>query len=127
MASVTLRARGTADPDVAWERYAQPDLWPTWSPQISRVECTSERLSAAATGRVYGPLGVHVDFVVDAVDEASREWAWSVRFGRVRLHLAHGVTAHAGGSETWLRVRGPLPVILGYVPLAQLALRRLVR
>jgi hypothetical protein len=31
-----------------------------------------------------------------------------------------------GGSETWLRLHGPMPVLLGYAPLAKFALNRLV-
>ncbi len=81
----------------------------------------------AATGRVFGPLGVHLDFVVDAVDEATREWMWTVRRGPLRLVLTHGVIARGRGCETWLRVDGPLPVVAAYAPLARLALARLVR
>jgi hypothetical protein len=112
-----------------WERYVRPDLWSSWSPQIQRVEIEVDRLVAGAAGRVVGPLGVYVDFTIDALDEAAREWSWSVRPGllaRPTLRLAHGVLARDGGSETWLRVSGPLPVVLGYLPVARLALHRLV-
>ena len=61
-----------------------------------------------------------------AVDEAAREWAWEARLGPLRLRLEHGVTAHLAGSSTWLRVHGPLPVILVYAPIARIALGRLV-
>ncbi len=61
-----------------------------------------------------------------AVDEAAREWTWEARLGPLRLRLEHGVTAHPAGSATWLRVHGPLPVIMGYAPVARIALGRLV-
>jgi hypothetical protein len=32
-----------------------------------------------------------------------------------------------GGSTTGLRITGPLPVVVGYAPLAQVAISRLVR
>jgi hypothetical protein len=112
----------------AWERYARPALWSSWAPQISRVDCSTDRLTVGSTGRVYAPLGAHVNFVVDAYDETAREWAWTARRGPLTLHLTHGVTsAPGGGSSTWLVSRGPLPIVFAYAPLAQFALRRLVR
>ncbi len=51
-----------------------------------------------------------------------------VTAGPVRLHLVHWVSdGPDGGSTTGLRIRGPLPVVVGYAPLAQLAIGRLVR
>lgn len=126
MAAVTVRASGPLDARQAWDRYVQPSCWPSWAPQISRVEYPFDRLTEGARGRVFGPLGVHLDFVVDAVDEDAREWAWTVRFGPLRMQLAHGVAAVERGASTWLRLRGPLPVVLAYVPLARFALHRLV-
>jgi hypothetical protein len=44
------------------------------------------------------------------------------------MHLLHWVTEGPdGGSTTGLRVTGPAPVVVGYAPLAQLAIGRLVR
>lgn len=131
MATVTLRTRGDATPDIAWERYADPALWSTWSPQVQRVDLDAPRLVTGARGRVHAGLLPHptlpVPFVVEVVDDAARTWAWRVRLGPVRLHLEHGVEADPGGASTWLRLRGPAPVVAAYAPLAQLALRRLVR
>ncbi|MGB3763232.1 MAG: hypothetical protein WA966_08415 [Ornithinimicrobium sp.] len=99
-------------------------------------------MTAATTGEVCGPLGVRVPFTVDAVDEQSRTWAWTVHVcarGRnlITVSLAHGVEApavggraaddHGGGCTTWLRLQGAWPVVVGYVPLAWYALGRLVR
>ncbi len=122
--TVTLRSSGTASPEVAWERYADLDLWSTWSPQVRRVEASERRLRAGLEGAVVGPLGVQVPFVVTDVEE--RSWSWDVRPPGLRLTLHHLVLDHPDGSLTELVVRGPLPVVLGYVPLAQLALGRLV-
>jgi len=128
MGRVTLHATGPVAPAEAWERYAQPARWPTWAPQITGVQVPVPRLAAGVEGRVRGPLGVTVPFVVESVDEAARRWAWTVTAGPVRLHLVHWVAdGPDGGSTTGLRIDGPLPVVAAYAPLAQLAIGRLVR
>jgi hypothetical protein len=130
MAALTLHAHGVASVTLAWERYADPALWSAWAPQIQRVDTTMSRLTPGATGTVRAgllprpTLGIH--FEVLAVDEDAREWAWRARLGPVVLRLEHGVTADPRGSATWLRVHGPLPVVLAYAPLARIALGRLV-
>jgi polyketide cyclase/dehydrase/lipid transport protein len=128
MSRVTLHATGPVAPAEAWERYAQPARWPQWAPQILGVQVPEPRLRAGLAGRVRGPLGVTLPFVVDSVDEAARQWAWTVSAGPVRLHLLHWVAdGPGGGSTTGLRIDGPLPVVVPYAPLAQLAIGRLVR
>lgn len=124
---IRLTAAGPRTPEEAWERYARPSLWPTWSPQIRRVDVPEDRLRPGLRGTVrsYGPLAV--PFEVVAVDEGARTWRWVVRLGPVRLRLDHAVRAAGAGSATDLVVRGPWPVIGAYAPLAALALRRLVR
>ena len=133
MSDLSLSVSGTAPAALAWERYADPQLWSTWSPQIQRVETRMQRLEAGGTGTVHaGPLPrptIGVPFEVLELDEQAMTWTWRVRLGPaglVRLLLVHGVTAHGSGSSTWLRVHGPLPVVLGYAPVARLALGRLV-
>lgn len=130
MAPLTLRASGTAPVTLAWERYADPALWSSWAPQIQAVETTMRRLEAGGTGTVRAGVSpwptLGVPFRVLAVDESAHEWEWQAHLGPVRLRLEHGVTAHLTGSSTWLRVHGPLPVVLLYAPLARLALGRLV-
>jgi Polyketide cyclase / dehydrase and lipid transport len=121
-------ASGPLAPDRAWERYAVPALWSTWSPQISRVDATTSRIAPGTSGIVHGPLGVQVPFEVLDVDEAGRRWTWRVRAALVTLELLHSVIPRPdGGSNTKLEISGPAPVVLGYAPVAQLALRRLVR
>ncbi len=125
------RAVGTSGPlppDQVWERYAVLAAWPSWSPQISRVDATSSRLTPGMTGVVHGPLVVRVPFEVLSVDETRRRWSWRVRAALVTLDLVHEVReGRDGGSDTTLEVTGPAPVVLAYAPLAQLALGRLVQ
>jgi hypothetical protein len=125
-------ARGPLAPDLVWERYAQPALWPSWAPQIRDVDAP-DRLAAGADGRVHALLGVTADFVVDTWDDAAREWSWTARtrlpagLPGPTLYLVHGVEASGTGSRAWLRIRGAAPVVASYVGPARLALHRLVR
>lgn len=123
----STRVTGTRPAALVWERYAVPARWPEWAPQITGVDTGAARIVAGATGRVRGPLGVRIRFVVSDVDEYRRTWAWVVRFGPVRLFLRHGVELHPAGSCTWLTVDGPAAVVAAYLPIARLALRRLVQ
>lgn len=127
MATITLRAKGSASVELAWERYAQPALWSHWSPQICSVAVDLDRIAPGLHGTVHGPVGVRVPFVVTAVDEADRTWTWRPRFGPVTLSLVHEVHEEPAGTSTVLRISGPAPIVLGYAPMAQLAMNRLVR
>jgi len=128
MTSVRLHATGPVHPDEAWDRYLHPARWSDWSPQIRGVLTDAVRIDPGVTGRVQGPLGVSVPFVVDAVDDEAREWTWSVDIGPGTLVLVHWVRpGPGGGTTTGLRVSGPLPLVIGYLALAQVALQRLVR
>lgn len=127
--TVHLDARGPRPASEVWESYADPSLWSSWSPQIRKVEFDrgATRIAAGVTGRVwsYAPIPVH--FRIDNVEEAARAWTWDVHLGPVKLHLEHGVEAGAIKTLTWLKISGLSPVVLGYAPLARLALRSLVR
>jgi hypothetical protein len=116
-------ARGPASAALVWQRYADPALWAGWAPQIRRVDTAATRIAPGVTGTVHGPLGVRVAFVVTAVDEAARTWAWDVTLGPLRLRLRHGVE---DGGATWLTVDGPALVVAAYLPVARIALQRLV-
>jgi hypothetical protein len=124
----TLHATGPVDPAEAWDRYLHPARWSSWSPQITGVDTAAEEIAQGVTGRVRGPVGISVPFLVDEVDAATRRWRWTVQVGPARLTLLHWVAdGPDGGTTTGLRVRGPLPLVLGYAPAALLALHGLVR
>ena len=125
--AVTLTAAGNATTDVAWQRYYSLDAWPDWSPQIVAVDAEPRTLTEGMTGNVVGPLGVTVHFTVLTVDQVARSWSWMVRKGPLRLILHHSVQPQEKGVGTTLRIEGFAPTVLAYAPLAQLALRNLVR
>jgi hypothetical protein len=128
MASVTVRASGPATADEVWNRYRDTRRWSEWAPQIRSVQTSGGHLiTPGLTGSVRPLAGPAVRFEIEQVDPSGRTWSWRVWVGPIRLRLDHGVTAHDGATSTWLDVRGPLPVIAGYAPVAYLALRRLVR
>jgi hypothetical protein len=126
-----ISATGELGPDAVWERYADLSAWPTWSPQIRWVDATGDRLEPGLTGTVHGLLGVTADFEVLSVDEPLRTWSWRARSGPVELLLHHAVLPHVlpdgSGSQATLEITGPAPAVLAYAPLAEVALRRLVR
>ncbi|MGI5183315.1 SRPBCC family protein [Dactylosporangium sp. CA-152071] len=130
---MTLRrevgVEGSRDAGDVWDRYVRPARWPEWSPQIRSVEYGRERLAPGTSGVVHGPAGLRVPFQVVDVDEAGpvRVWAWTVKAAGVRLHLRHTVRATAGGTWTGLTMEGFAPAVLAYLPVARLALRRLMR
>ncbi|MCU1538485.1 MAG: hypothetical protein JWP82_2836 [Humibacillus sp.] len=144
---VHVGVQGRATAPVAWERYADPDAWSGWSPQIRSVETAAapevesgltpvaepsapspRRIVAGLRGVVLGPVGVQVPFEVLGVDEEAMTWTWRVHAVLAELTLEHSVSARVGGGcRTDLFVDGPAPLVLGYAPLARLALTRLVR
>ncbi len=126
---MVIGAAGPADPAEVWARYVHPARWSQWSPQIRSVDCADEVIAARSTGRVHGPCGIAVPFLVLDVDHDARSWTWQVTVGPATLTLEHDVTARAAepGTETRLTITGLAPLVLGYVPLARLALGRLVR
>jgi hypothetical protein len=130
MTALRVQAHGVAPVTLAWERYADPSRWSDWAPQIQGVETEMVRLVAGGTGTVRAGLlpwpTLGVPFRVLEVDEVAMQWSWEVRIGPLRLRLEHGVTSHLTGSSTWLRVHGPLPLVLAYAPLARVALGRLL-
>lgn len=128
--TLSTGACGDRDPDAVWAAYVTPALWPSWSPQVRAVRCPHPDVPvrAGSRGEVLGPGGVRVPFEVTEADPQRRRWTWRVRAGGLVLAMTHGVAvAPDGGSCAWVRVSGPLPVVAGYLPLARLALGRLVR
>jgi len=131
---VTVGAAGSAAVDEVWDRYINPQHWSEWSPQISSVDCSDDTIRAGSTGTVHGPCGIGVDFEILQVDHEKRCWSWRVRAAFVTLELVHRVLTGspddptgAAGSKTTLEISGPAPVVIGYLPLARIALGRLVR
>lgn len=124
-----LTVEGGRDPDDAWDRYVRPSRWPEWSPQIRRVEYAGERLAGGTAGVVHAIGGLRVPFTVMGVDErdpAHRSWTWRARVVGIDLAFEHVVEPAPAGTVTRLVVTGPPPVVLGYLPVAWMALRRLV-
>lgn len=129
MATTTVSANGSAAPELVWQRYRDLGCWPTWSPQIARVEtepASATALAAGLTGRVLPVVGPGVPFEVLAVDEVARRWSWRVRIAGVSVVMEHTVTPTADGTSAGLLLDGPLLLIAGYAPLARIALGRLV-
>jgi hypothetical protein len=125
----TIEASGPVPAAEAWDRYARPARWPEWAPYLLGVEASADRLTSGMTGRVRGPAGVSVPFVVTSLEDrgTSGSWAWRVRFGPIELSFDHGVEPRDTGSRTWLTAEGPLPLLALYLPLARLSLESLVR
>jgi hypothetical protein len=124
-----IGAEGPRAVDDVWDRYVRPLRWSEWSPQIRSVEYSGERISAGTSGVVRGPAGLRVDFrIIDVVEsDPVRHWSWTASALGVELTLLHTVEATAGGTRTGLSIEGFGPAVVAYLPLAQLALRRLVR
>lgn len=130
--SLRLSATGSLDPETVWERYTQPAWWPVWAPHLREVDYPDAVVRPGTTGRVTGVGGLVAVFRVDAVDHEARTWSWSVRSGPLRLSFEHGVdlaapdAQHPLGSTAWLVTHALWPVVLGYAPVARIALGRLV-
>jgi hypothetical protein len=125
--TLTLHATGPVEPGEVWDRFVHPARWPEWSPQISRVQASAPRIAAGVSGRVHDPLRTSFPFVVDEVSDPARRWTWQVVVGPTRLALVHWVgPGPDGGTTTGLRISGFAPLVLGYAPLALLAIKRLV-
>jgi hypothetical protein len=120
-----LEVSGPRDADDVWDRYARPQRWPEWSPQIRAVDYSWPTLRPGTPGAVRGPFGFPVRFRVLRVTPP-RAWSWVVSAAGVRLTLWHTVEAIPGGSRAVLAIEGFAPAVLLYLPLARLALRRLV-
>lgn len=125
-----LSASGPMPVDEVWDRYTRPAWWLRWAPHLSTVDYPEPVVTPGTIGRVTGVGGVVAVFRIDAVDEATRTWSWSVHSGPLRLSFEHGVDVAASGSgqvsTAWLVVHGLWPVVLGYAPIARYALGRLV-
>lgn len=123
----SLAVTGPAPPDLVWARYIRPARWPGWSPQIRAVDYPEAELVAQTSGVVRGPCALAVPFEILSVDPDDRRWTWRVHPPLVgELILVHGVEPVGSGTRTTLEVTGPALVVPAYLPVAGLALRRLV-
>jgi hypothetical protein len=119
--AVRITMTGDATADVVWQRYLDPQLWHRWAPAIAAagLDAGAARLHPGATGWVRSYLGPALRFTVTELSDD--RWSWRVGVGRVRVTMTHGVDAD---GATWLELS---PLLIGYAPIARLALRRLVR
>lgn len=127
MRPAVARASGPVHLDEAWDRYARPERWPQWSPQVRHVEIDSDVIVAGSAGTVRTAGGAHVRFVVLDVDARSRSWTWRVRVGPVGMVLEHHLRARpGGGTRAEVVIHGAWPVARLYRLPATVALHRLV-
>ena len=117
---------GPVGADVAWERYADLDAWPTWAPQIRTVEADGRRLAVGRAGTVHVLGGLRVPFVVTAVDELRLTWSWIARLGPVTLTLHHDLQRVPEGTTAGLVLEGPTLLVAAYAPVTRAPLTRLV-
>jgi len=123
----SLSVTGPAPPALVWARYVTPGMWPGWSPQIRAVDYPHDELIGGSAGVVRGLCALAVPFEILTVDPGSRCWTWRVRPPLVgELTLRHGVEPAGPGTRTTLDVSGPAIVVAAYLPVAAIALRRLV-
>ena len=104
------------------------------------MDYPGEIIAAGGTGMVHGPCGVSVRFEIVEVDQDARRWNWRVKVAGIAMTLGHSVSPQesgaggsastgtgGGGTITTLVIDGPAPVVVGYAPIARIALERLVR
>lgn len=101
--------------------------WPSWSPQIVKVNGIDGRIATGDRGVVVGPLRITIPFRIIDVDEVAQRWTWRVSVGLLKIQMVHGVDPSNNGSRAWVRIMLPAPIALGYAPFAALALHKLTR
>lgn len=122
-----VSVEGEARADEVWERYTRPALWPDWAPQITGVDTDAEVIERGVRGRVHGPLFTFTPFRIRSVDHSARRWSWWVGFGPLGLGMDHGVDETETGTRAWADIHAHRYLVAPYVPVARLALKRLVR
>ncbi|MGJ7441703.1 SRPBCC family protein [Aquipuribacter sp. MA13-6] len=127
MRPAVARASGPVHPDEAWDRYARPERWSQWSPQVRGVEMDADVIVAGSAGTVRTLGGAQVQFVVLDVDPRARSWSWRVRVGPVGMVLEHHLQARPeGGTRAEVVIHAAWPVARLYRLPATVALHRLV-
>lgn len=126
---VSLTVRGPVRPEEAWDRYTRPQCWPSWAPHITAVTATTEVIGEGTSGHIVALGILRLRYVITGVDHTARWWTWRVNRGPLTVELYHDITPTTpspGGSTTHVRISGPRPLVLGYLPLMRWALHRLV-
>ncbi|QZY29740.1 SRPBCC family protein [Nocardioides coralli] len=121
-----IEATGPAPAAEVWRRYTDPAEWPSWSPQITGVVGTVDPVLPGDRGWVLGPLWARAPFEVLSVEDEACRWSWRVGMRPVAVTMEHGVDGTDEGSAAWVDVHAPWPLVVPYLPLARLALKRLV-
>lgn len=122
-----LGVLGPAPVAMAWERYADPGLWSIWAPQIRSVTWAGGgAIAPGRSGVVHAIAGVDVPFTVTEVDARAHDWSWILRPLGVTLRMRHTLEEVGDRTRAGLEIDGPLPAVLGYAPVARIALRRLL-
>lgn len=122
-----IEATGPAPTEEVWRRYTDPAAWPMWAPQITGVVGTVEPVLAGDRGWVLGPWWTRVPFEVLAVDAEQHRWTWRVGVRPAIVVMHHGVDPVEEGSSAWVDIPLPWPLVVPYLPVARVALARLVR
>ncbi len=122
-----ISREGPATVDEVWRRYTELPAWPAWAPQISRVDAPDEVIERGTRGTVRGPVLTRVPFRIRSVDHQKRRWSWWVGFGPLGVCMDHGVDETPEGSRAWVRIHAHRFLVTPYVPVAKLALSRLVK
>lgn len=128
-----LKISGPAEVDLVWARLTDFDLWPTWSPQILRVESEDDRIRRGAVGTVRSLAAIGIPFVITEHDETARSWSWIVRLGLVTATMHHRVSSHQRahsrphGSKVDFTIESHPVLAAAYLPAAAVALTRLVK
>jgi uncharacterized protein YndB with AHSA1/START domain len=118
--AIEATRRMDASPATAWRALSEPALWPSWGPAVTDVECEDQQLRTGTTGRVRTPVGAWVPFTVTHVDPGHR-WTW-----RVAGVPATGHRVEPGPDGCLIVFELPTWAF-GYLPVCELALRRLER
>jgi uncharacterized protein YndB with AHSA1/START domain len=109
-----------AAPADAWRLLTDTRTWPAWGPSVADVDCDPPQLELGLRGRVRTAVGVWLPFVVTTLEPGHR-WSWRVAGIPA---TGHRVEPTASGCRVVFEV--PLAAI-AYVPVCQLALRRIER
>ncbi len=122
MATVRVRRRGPASKYRIWARYDDPARWREWAPGV-RALLADGPLRPGLEGEIHARLGVRVRFEVLDVDRPGGRWTWSLAAGPIHLRVEHEIWEGRAGMV----ITGPGPLPLACVPIARVALDRVLQ